>query len=71
VDNSGGVYVTDPDNSRVIKFSSTGGVQVAWGVNGTGASALNQPTGLAIDKTGAIFLADSGNNRVVRYDPIK
>jgi len=38
------------------------------GVNGTGgASGLCDPTGLAVDANGNLYVADSGNNRVLRY----
>jgi uncharacterized protein (TIGR03437 family) len=38
--------------------------------NGPGTtltSGLNAPTGLAVDKSGNLYVADSGNNRIVRY----
>lgn len=31
------------------------------------ATGLNQPTGLAVDKSGNLYVADSGNNRILRY----
>jgi hypothetical protein len=38
--------------------------------NGPGTtltSGLNSPTGLAVDKSGNLYVGDSGNNRIVRY----
>jgi uncharacterized protein (TIGR03437 family) len=38
--------------------------------NGPGTtltSGLNAPTGLAVDKSGNLYVADAGNNRIVRY----
>jgi uncharacterized protein (TIGR03437 family) len=31
------------------------------------STSLNQPTGLAVDSSGDLWVADSGNNRVLRY----
>ncbi|MBK5290071.1 MAG: hypothetical protein JJE04_00060, partial [Acidobacteriia bacterium] len=31
------------------------------------SSGLNAPTGLAVDRDGNLYVADSGNNRVIRY----
>ncbi len=35
--------------------------------NGGRQSGLNSPTGLAVDSSGNLYVADSGNNRVLRY----
>ena len=38
------------------------------GINGTaGSSGLNGPTGLLVDSKGNLYIADSGNNRIIRY----
>ena len=38
------------------------------GINGTaGSSGLSGPTGLLVDSKGNLYIADSGNNRIVRY----
>ena len=31
------------------------------------STGLNRPTGLAVDKAGNLYVADSGNNRILRY----
>jgi sugar lactone lactonase YvrE len=35
--------------------------------NGLGAGSLCSPGGVALDRDGALYIADSGNNRVLRY----
>ena len=35
---------------------------------GLSASSLSSPTGVAVDASGNLYVADSGNNRVVEYD---
>jgi uncharacterized protein (TIGR03437 family) len=72
VDKSGTLYIADGLNNRVRKVS--GGVITTVAGNGTAgftgdnASAtsaeLNNPTGVAVDSSGNLYIADSGNNVV-------
>ena len=39
-----------------------------FGSKGTGDGQLEGPTGLYIDSSGNIWVADSGNNRVQKFD---
>jgi len=42
----------------------------SFGSEGSGAGQLNEPTGLAVDQsTGDVYVADTGNNRVDKFDP--
>ena len=34
----------------------------------TAANSMNQPLGCAVSSTGTLFVADSGNNRILRFD---
>jgi DNA-binding beta-propeller fold protein YncE len=71
------VYVADRNNNRIQKWKlpfngssrATAGVTVAGG-NGAGnlPNQLNSPHSVCLSKkTGAIYIADSGNNRVQRW----
>ncbi len=42
---------------------------IPLGPGTTFTSGLNQPTGLAVDSSGRLFVLDAGNNRVLRYPP--
>jgi sugar lactone lactonase YvrE len=80
VDAAGNLYVSDTGNCRVLQFLQpfTNG-EVANIVIGkpdfdtscasSGASQTNigSPSGLAIDKSGALWVADSSNARVLRF----
>src|SRR5438445_707862 len=48
-----------PRNDRVVKVKPDG-------TQTTVGSGLKTPIGVAVDGTGAIFVADTGNNRVVK-----
>ena len=72
VDLSGNVFVADTANSRVRKISNGTITNYAGngtaGYSGNGGSAtgatLNTPVGLAVDKSGNLYIADQGNNVV-------
>ncbi len=52
------VYIADPVNNQVLKVP----VKAAKTTVGSG---LNRPNGVTVDGAGNIFIADSGNNRVL------
>jgi uncharacterized protein (TIGR03437 family) len=81
LDSSGNLFVADVLNHVVRKLSgstistvagSAVGVPNNYGANGNGGLAinaqLNSPGGVAVDGSGNIFIADSGNNRIQRVD---
>jgi sugar lactone lactonase YvrE len=76
------VYVSDTGNNRVMGWKNATSFSngqpadliigqtdpYSTGTNGSGtASGLNSPTGLAVDKNGNLYVADSGDNRILRY----
>lgn len=71
----GTIYVVDQGNSRIQLFSADGAFLEAWdGANGGVALARTPnglgPTGISVDRaTGAIYVADTWNHRVVVLDP--
>jgi predicted Zn-dependent protease with MMP-like domain len=79
LDGTGNLYVTDYQNNRVLFYpagSTTatqvygqGGSFTSNAVNNGGitANSLNQPTGVALDSSGNLYVADIYNNRVLCY----
>jgi uncharacterized protein (TIGR03437 family) len=78
VDASGNVYVADLNNNVVRKVSPSGSVSTAAGTGAAGFSGdggaatsalLNGPQGVAVDATGNLYIADSGNHRIRMVTP--
>jgi hypothetical protein len=71
VDPYGNIYVLDAGNKRVrmvnnagiITTIAGGGTSTANGIAGTSA-ILNQPTGVAVDQYGTVYISESGDNKV-------
>jgi DNA-binding beta-propeller fold protein YncE len=76
VDSVGNVYVADAgDNNRIRKITPAGQVSTLAGgtegfTDGTGAAArFNSPSALAVDSTGNLYVADTGNNVIRKITP--
>ncbi len=75
VDASGNLYVADYVSSSVVRVSPTGNVLTIAGTgtpgysgdNGPAANAqISFPQAVAIDSSGNLYIADTGNNRIRR-----
>jgi trimeric autotransporter adhesin len=61
----GTTYVADTLNDRVLAISDGGAVTPV------GTGLLRRPRGLAVDTSGHVLIADTGNNVVRSFDPVK
>ena len=70
VDSSDNLYVADVLNNRIRKITSTGVVSTIAGssqgyTDGQGTVAkFNNPSGIAVDSSGNLYVADSDNHRI-------
>jgi sugar lactone lactonase YvrE len=73
VDASGNLYIADDTQNVVRKVSTSGVISTFAGKGSAGysgdsglatAAELSQPTGVAVDASGNVFIADFGNKRV-------
>ncbi len=73
VDTAGNLYIADLYNLRVRKVSASGTITTvagngSQGLSGDGGLATNaslsNPSGVAVDAAGNLYIADSANNRV-------
>ena len=59
--------LTDAYNHRIQKFTSDGTFLRKWGSEGSGDGQFNSPYGIAVDRFGYIYVADSGNHRIQKF----
>ena len=71
IDGSGNTYVADRSNNLIRKITPSGEVTTLAGsgsagfANGIGtAASFNQPSGIATDGQGNLYVADAGNNMI-------
>jgi len=74
VDPQGNVYAADTWNHRIQKFDANGKFIKTWGTNGdtrgvakVDADKLYGPRALAVDARGNVFVADTGNKRILKF----
>jgi predicted membrane-bound mannosyltransferase len=69
-DRDGRIYLTDPEGYRIIIYNSVGTYLGRFGEFGTESDKFGLPTGIFIDGEDNIYIADAGNNRILKFDPI-
>jgi len=79
VDPAGNLYIADSGNNRIQEVSASTGIITTIAGTGTPgytgdtglatAATLNDPTGIAIDSVGILYIADTGNNALRAFSP--
>ena len=77
VDAAGNVYVADRRDNRVRKIDLSGTITTVAGTGGPGNTGdggpasqarFRRPEGVAVDSSGAVYVADRDNNRIRKID---
>ena len=79
VDGSGNIYISDTSNQRVRRVDNLGTITTIAGNGGRGYGrndgepavrvSVTWPRGLAVDGAGNVYIAASGDSRILRVDP--
>jgi streptogramin lyase len=76
LDAAGDLYVADTDNDKIRKISSAGVVTTLAGSGSKGATdatgtaaSFYYPSGVAVDATGNVYVADEVNNKIRNVSP--
>ncbi len=72
---TGDVYVADSGHNRIVVYAPSGALLAHWGAEGgngaggSGPGAFVHPQAVAVAPQGNVYVADTGNNRVVELSP--
>jgi tripartite motif-containing protein 71 len=64
------MYVSDFYNNRIKKFNSNGAFITKWGSKGTADGQFEYPSGVAVDSSENVYVADTGNHRIQVFSPL-
>jgi sugar lactone lactonase YvrE len=70
----GSIFVADTANSRIVKFDKLGNLLTAWGSRTPdkqtppAPGTFSEPWGIAVDSAGNVFVADTWNHRIQKFD---
>jgi len=71
-ENDGAVYVVDMGNHRVQKFDTSTNflpqLLLKWGTKGQEPGQFWNPWGITVDRDGFVYVTDTGNHRVQKFD---
>jgi len=62
------VFASDPEGYRILVFDKDGHPVLTFGRYGSDASGMDLPTGVAVDTSGRLWVTDTQNHRLLRFD---
>ncbi|MCP4404885.1 MAG: hypothetical protein GY801_47240 [bacterium] len=70
-DTAGHIYVTVPLKGLIQVYHPTNSGYVQLKASGSEAHRLTLPTGIAVDRSGNVYVSDTAGNRVIKYGPVQ
>ena len=67
VDNTGHVFVVDPEGYRILEFGSDGTIIRTWGDYSLDTDGFAMASGVAVDPQGNIWVSDGANMRLLHF----
>lgn len=68
---NGNVFVTDPENPRVLEFDAQGNFIRGWGKYSNSTDGFGLASGVAVAQDGSVWVSDGANNVLLRFQPDK
>jgi 4-amino-4-deoxy-L-arabinose transferase-like glycosyltransferase/streptogramin lyase len=65
----GSIYLADTGGARVARLNARGEIEGQIGAKGTGSGQIQEPTDVAVDRQGNVFVADVANRKVIVFGP--
>jgi len=67
VNSKGDIFICDTKNNRVCVYNSN--CEYVKSIGNAGVMNLKEPYGVCSDTTDNIYVADTGNSRIIKFDP--
>ena len=65
----GSIYLADTGGARVVRLTALGQIVGQIGEKGQATGQIREPTDVAVDRQGNVFVADAANRKVIVYGP--
>jgi DNA-binding beta-propeller fold protein YncE len=69
IDGDDNVFISDPMNHRIQKFTPGGELLAMWGTYGRDQGQFIAPQGIDVDGDGNVYVADFLNDRIQKFTP--
>jgi sugar lactone lactonase YvrE len=67
---AGTMYLADPTNNQIVVKPAGNGSQTTLSFTGVTPSTLSGPMGVALDSANNVYISDTGNNRILKVNPV-
>jgi sugar lactone lactonase YvrE len=68
IDDEDNIYIADTGSCRIVKYDVNGNKVAQFGTKGSAPGQILEPTDIAIDPRGMLYIVDIGNRRIQLWD---